>query len=201
MRKLSKKVIGRVKYDSSKVMKNAWRMYKNRDFKIFSECLKYSWALEKKNVITFEKVYKEHYTKYYYYISSKINNSEAALELTQDLFIKIYNFLPNFNPSKAKITTYIGTLSNNVVIDYYRANNKRYNNTTNIENFVDNEGNEFFTLPVEDKQNDNNDINLSINEAIQNINNPKLEAIATLYFMEQYKYGTILGGKKYPAKT
>ena len=191
MRKLSKKAIGRTKMDSSRAFKRAYTFQNNNKFETWGECLSHSWAIERNNVITFEDIYNEHYNKYFHFISSKINSSEAALEITQDLFVKIHNFLPSFNPSKAKITTYMGTLSNNMVIDYYRLNNKRYNNTTNIENFVDDEGNEFFSLPVEDKQNDNKDINLTINQAINNINNPKLEAVANLYFIEQQKYNEI----------
>ena len=176
----------------SKVMKRAWVLFKDKKrFETFAQALSFSWSIERENVITFEDLYKKHYTKHYYYINSKLNSSESALEITQDLFIKVNKLLPNFNPSKAKITTYMGTICNNLITDYYRSNNKRYNNTTNIENFVDDEGNEFFTLPVEDKQNNNKDISLTVNQAIEKINNPKLESVATLYFIEQQKYNEI----------
>ena len=159
MRKLSKKVIGRTKMNSSRVFKRAHVYDKSNKFETWGECLSHSWAIERKNVLVFETVYNDQYNKYFRLIASKLNNDEVAMEITQDLFIKINDFLPTFNSSKGKITSYMTTLPNNIIIDFYRLNNKRYNNTTNIENFVDDEGNEFFSLPVEDKQNNNTDIN------------------------------------------
>lgn len=191
MRKLSKKAIGRTKMDSSRVMKRAHVYNNTNKFDTFSECLIHSWAIERKNVLTFEQIYKEQYNKYFNIINSKLNNTDAALEVTQDLFIKVNDFLPTFNSSKGKITAYMGTLSKNMIVDYYRANNKRYNNTDYISNYVDEQGNEFFTLPVEDIQNESNNINLSINQAIGNLSNPKLKDVANLYFLEQRKYNEI----------
>ena len=185
------KIKGRVKYNKSIVFIKAHIMYKNKRFKTFGECLSLSWSIEKKNALTFNKLYKEHYNYFFRYISSKINNSEVAMELNQDLFIKMNDLLPDFNPQKANIKTYTAYICNNMIKDYYRLNNKRINNTEHISNYVDEAGNEFFTLPVEDKVNSNNDISLTINQAINNINNPKLKSVANLYILEQQKYNEI----------
>ncbi|QTD53102.1 sigma-70 family RNA polymerase sigma factor [Sulfidibacter corallicola] len=53
------------------------------------------------------------------YIYRMINNYEAAMELCQEVFIKVYSSLDKYNP-EYKFTTWIHRISSNATIDWMR---------------------------------------------------------------------------------
>lgn len=67
----------------------------------------------------FEEIYKKWWGKIYSFILSKIGNSEEAKELSQEVFLKIYLNLENFNPN-FKFSTWIFKIAQNLSIDYLR---------------------------------------------------------------------------------
>lgn len=54
-----------------------------------------------------------------------IQNSEEALDATQEIFIKLYRSLRTWNPRKAKFSTWLYRLACNHAIDYWRARRRR----------------------------------------------------------------------------
>jgi RNA polymerase sigma-70 factor (ECF subfamily) len=54
-----------------------------------------------------------------------IQDSEEALDATQEIFIKIYRSLRQWNPKKAKFSTWLYRLSCNHAIDFWRRRRRR----------------------------------------------------------------------------
>jgi RNA polymerase sigma-70 factor (ECF subfamily) len=54
-----------------------------------------------------------------------IQNSEEALDATQEVFIKLYRSLKSWNPRRAKFSTWLYRLACNHAIDYWRARHRR----------------------------------------------------------------------------
>ena len=67
-----------------------------------------------------EKIYRDYHGKVYGYISSKINNAQAAEDLAANVFVKIYEKLDSFDEGKASLSTWIFTITRNTLTDYYR---------------------------------------------------------------------------------
>jgi len=70
--------------------------------------------------ITVEKLYTEYRKKVFGYISNKISSREDAEDLTSDVFLKVQQSIDKFDPSKASPSTWIYSITRNVVIDYFR---------------------------------------------------------------------------------
>ena len=66
------------------------------------------------------EIYENYRQKVFGYIVSKINNSDLAEELCEDVFLKVYDNLESFDEAKASISTWIYTIARNTLTDYYR---------------------------------------------------------------------------------
>ena len=51
----------------------------------------------------------------------------VAEELTQDIFLKVYQNLPSFHPETGSLKSWILRVGRNLIIDYYRAHKKEKN--------------------------------------------------------------------------
>jgi len=54
------------------------------------------------------------------YISARIRRRAEAEDLCSDVFEKVLRKLPDYQPDKATLSTWIFTITRNTVIDYYR---------------------------------------------------------------------------------
>lgn len=68
------------------------------------------------------QIYIDYREKVFGYILSHINNYQNAEDLTADVFVKVYKKLPEFDETKASISTWIYTITQNTLTDYYRTN-------------------------------------------------------------------------------
>ncbi|MFV0519547.1 MAG: RNA polymerase sigma factor [Lachnospirales bacterium] len=99
----------------------------------------------KKDKFSFETLVKK-YEKLVYSIAYRMfNNREDAEDITQNVFIKVYNKLDTFNEGQS-FKAWISTVTTNSCIDELR---KRKNKSTiSIDKTIDGEDNEFmFELP------------------------------------------------------
>jgi RNA polymerase sigma-70 factor (ECF subfamily) len=71
------------------------------------------------SVELFEVIVKRYQRKLINYIYRMINDFDSAMELCQEVFIKVYNSLDKYNPSY-KFTTWIHRISSNATIDWMR---------------------------------------------------------------------------------
>ncbi len=67
-----------------------------------------------------ETIYLQYYSKVMGYIHSRIRNRADAEDLCSDVFEKVQRKLPEFDPAKASVSTWIFTITRNTVIDYFR---------------------------------------------------------------------------------
>lgn len=70
----------------------------------------------------FNVVYKEQQPKVLKYVKLKVYpHLECADEIVNDVFLKVYQNLDKFDSTKSNIKTWIFTIANNCVIDYFRS--------------------------------------------------------------------------------
>lgn len=70
--------------------------------------------------MTQEEVFKEYHKRIVNYIYGKVSDYDLAEDLASTVFVKMCNKFDDFDENKASITTWIFTIANNTVIDYYR---------------------------------------------------------------------------------
>lgn len=76
------------------------------------------------NQFHFEKLYNEYKTLVYNVALNYLQNIEDAEEITQDVFVKIYNSLDNFN-QKSSHKTWIYRITINQCLDYLKQRNSQ----------------------------------------------------------------------------
>lgn len=67
----------------------------------------------------FENLVNYYYRKIYGYINNMLNNSETARDLTQDVFVKVYQNIYKYNP-EYPIAPWIYKIAHNITINYIR---------------------------------------------------------------------------------
>ena len=79
------------------------------------------------NQLQFEKLYHEHKILVYNVALNYLQNTEDAEEITQDVFVNVYNSLSNFN-KKSSYKTWIYRITINQCLDYikYKNSQKRF---------------------------------------------------------------------------
>lgn len=145
------------------------------------------------NEKSFNSLYNNYYKEVYKLILFKVNGKhEIAEELTQDVFIKANEHLSSYNSEIAKLSTWLYTIANRKVIDYYR---KNANNTkVNVSDFADAEtGKEIFTFVGSEETNtqaENNELRTKIVKAIESLK-PDYRKMAELFFYDDKQYNEI----------
>ncbi len=72
------------------------------------------------NNTAFEEIYTQYSGKILNYIRSKINSKEDAEDLQALVFTKALEKFESFDSSKSQISTWLYTIANNTVIDFFR---------------------------------------------------------------------------------
>ena len=67
-----------------------------------------------------EAIYRDYHGKVSGYIRSKINSPQDAEDITADVFLKVYEKLDTFDETKASLSTWIYTITQNTLTDYFR---------------------------------------------------------------------------------
>ncbi len=67
-----------------------------------------------------EEIYRTHSGKVMGYITARVQRRVDAEDLCADVFEKVYRKLDGFDQDRAKISTWIFTITRNTVIDHYR---------------------------------------------------------------------------------
>jgi len=187
------------KYNLSVIMKRAWSILRKYNAQItWSDCLKQSWSIAKNSMTTkdFTGIYNKYYSQVYFYVNGKLfNNTIIAEEITNDVFMKAYKHLVNYDVMKSQLNTWLFTIAKNSVIDYSRS--KDYKKSTNldlIDGYVDENGNETYQFGSDmmDGQNsmENKELGATISKAFEGLNDRDRE-LSLLFFMKQKTYEEI----------
>jgi RNA polymerase sigma-70 factor (ECF subfamily) len=138
----------------------------------------------------FNKLYNELRPYVFNFIRMKTRDSDLAEDLTNDTMLKVYNNLDKFDEEKGKINTWVVRIANNVLIDHWR---KKKLNTTSIDEFVDDEGNN--TFHGSDNVTPHSEmVNTQIGEGIEMAFGKlpeKYKELADLFFKKQLSYEEI----------
>jgi len=67
-----------------------------------------------------EQIYLDYKDKITRFVGSKVGDYSQVEDIVSNIFVKVYSHLDSFDPEKASISTWIYTIANNTVLDYYR---------------------------------------------------------------------------------
>ncbi|HPC10204.1 MAG TPA: sigma-70 family RNA polymerase sigma factor [archaeon] len=143
--------------------------------------------------LSFEQVYNEYYPIILNYVRSKINNQLNAEDITAKVFIKVYQNFKTYNSEKGKLNTWIYTIANNTLIDFFRCD--KSNNYISVNGFTDDNGKETHEFIASSSYNtdkiiDNMELKKRINRAFNTLK-PNYKRIAELFFLDGKKYHEI----------
>lgn len=82
---------------------------------------------QKKDVIAFETLYSMYSENIRGVINTIVRNTDLAQELTQDVFVKVWNNAESYNPSKGRFFTWILNIARNAAIDELRSKSYKEN--------------------------------------------------------------------------
>lgn len=71
--------------------------------------------------LTLEQVYADYHKKVFGYVCNRVGESTQAEDITSDIFLKIAEHLDAFDPTKANLTTWVYTIANRTLTDYFRS--------------------------------------------------------------------------------
>lgn len=74
---------------------------------------------------SFEEVYTTYYTPLYRYILNRIKNKQEAEDMTQTVFMKIWNAIPAWDNKHTSPLAFFFTVARNTLIDHFRKNAHR----------------------------------------------------------------------------
>lgn len=67
-----------------------------------------------------EQIYLDYKDKVTRFVGAKVGDYSQVEDIVSNIFVKIYSHLDSFDDSKASLSTWIYTIANNTVLDYYR---------------------------------------------------------------------------------
>ena len=130
----------------------------------------------------FESLYDTFADSVYRYIFFKVGDFDAE-DLTELVFLKVWEARSSYNPDKSAFKTWLFTIARNIVIDFYRSNKETLplNEAIDIEN-TDLEGPKQFAHKNIEEQ--------GMKEALSNLEENYREVI-TLRYIEDLSYSEI----------
>lgn len=97
--------------------------------------------------LNFNAIYSKHYQSVLNYLQYKGINTDIAEEICNDVFLKVYNNLNEYDSSQSELKTWLFNIAKNCMIDHFRSSeSKRKLSTENVSDFVDSEGRELYTF-------------------------------------------------------
>ena len=70
--------------------------------------------------VTVEEIYKNYYKKVSGFVYKKVGDYNVVEDIVSDVFLKIASNIDRFDPQKAAVSTWVYTITNRTVLDYYR---------------------------------------------------------------------------------
>lgn len=80
----------------------------------------------------YSQIYNEYFPKLYKYTLYRVGDVDLAEDLVSEVFEKVLVKFHTYNPSKGKFSTWLFTIANNVIINYFKKNT-RYGETSDLE--------------------------------------------------------------------
>ena len=67
-----------------------------------------------------EAIYREYHDRVLGYFRSRLHNPAEAEDLAAEVFVRVLKALPDYDPDKASVSTWIYAISHNILIDHFR---------------------------------------------------------------------------------
>jgi RNA polymerase sigma-70 factor (ECF subfamily) len=83
--------------------------------------------------LDFQNVFNEFQSPIYNYVLRMVKDRSLAEELTQDVFVKLYNSLSDFR-GDSKVSTWIYRIATNVCLDHFRSSSYKKSEKTDLLN-------------------------------------------------------------------
>ena len=106
-------------------------MFKNKEIKLKEDILN-------KTEEAFEQLYKEYSKLVFYFTYSMTGNRRDGEDLLQEVFLKVYVNINDYNPYKSSFKTWLVTITRNHVIDFLKQKKDVVYDNEFIENVIDN---------------------------------------------------------------
>lgn len=127
------------------------------------------------NKDAFGEVYESYYTPLFRYILSRIKDRSEAEDMTQAVFIKIWNSLPRWKEEHTSPLSFFFKVAHNTLIDYFRKNKNRELVSDEIVNTaLDNE-------PWNDKDNTDRETAELMKQITLSLSDEQQEIITLIY--------------------
>lgn len=128
------------------------------------------------------------YTPSVYNFTKRFTGSLYAPDVTQEIFIKVWKNLKNFDKGKAQFKTWLFTIARNSVTDYLRKKKSIPFSSLSDDNFIEDNIEDEAKLPDEiiDNLKDKEMLNKVLDEL-----SPEYRLILTLYYQEDMTFKEI----------
>ena len=130
----------------------------------------------------FEAIYKKYHRFVESYVISKIGNDNNVEDLVQEIFIRVYKHLKNYDENKGTFNNFILMNANNVIISYARKRRVR-KNTSNDYDMETIEDDDFNIEEISERNEEKN----SLSSIINDLPDTYKQAI-DLVFVKNYSY-------------
>lgn len=146
-------------------------------------------------MLNINEIYKKHKEKTSEYVFSKISNNLIAEEIVNDIFIKVFTHLNDYDNDKCKgnFESWLFEITNNTIIDYYRKKKLNYDEFIDNEYFDNSSSNFIKSLEF-------SEINEKIINEIKTLPKSMIK-IAKLYFIHELSYDEISEALSIPLGT
>jgi len=147
----------------------------------------------------FNQMYLDNKTEIFNYVNWKLQNIHDSEDLTAKIFTKAHRLIyaknadHKFNPAKSDIKTWLRTIANSAIIDFYRTDHSDQYQA--VSDFVNAEGDETFQFTASKTENadfnlENDVLKARLKKAFDTLK-PKYKRIAILYFLNDRDYSKI----------
>lgn len=85
----------------------------------------------------FEALYLHYMEKIYRYIYFRVGDEAQAEDMTEDVFVRAWEALPNFKLSESRFSSWLYTIAHNLLVDHYRRRNPAQISTDDLARYAD----------------------------------------------------------------
>lgn len=139
----------------------------------------------------FDEVYGLYYTPLFRYIFIRLKNKEESEDMTQVVFMKIWQFIPEWKDEHTSPIAFFFTVARNTLIDYFRKNSHKEIVSDQVVNSFLEIDNSF------NKENTNKELRQILLQAVSKLSNEQQEIITLFYTNDlSYKEISTITGKR-----
>lgn len=151
---------------------------------------------KKMETLNFDKIYKEYKGQVINVIRMNVKSNEQIEEIANDVFIKVWEHLKEYDIEKAQFNTWLFHITKNKVIDYFRQSGIKSQRFVSVDNFTDangepiNVGNFFSGTEEANHLVENNELAEETEKAFESLK-PNYRMVAEMYLRQDRSYKEI----------